>query len=154
MFNAHIQELEKRDSFSNRSEMHNWCLVGDRWQQKSARNKSHQDGRCRWSNITLVLTSMLANFYGTTKYITEWILPLHHLKLMSWIILRKNNTWEDVRKSPSFMKKKIILTQSPDETGFDEYCWVSKYMNENSGILKKKILAPSHNAALETVFTR
>ena len=63
----------------------------------------------------------VGNFYVTTKYIIEWILPLHDLKV-SWIILHKNHTWENVRKSPSFMKKKIILTQPPDETGFDEHC--------------------------------
>jgi hypothetical protein len=41
-------------------------------------------------------------------------------------------------------KKKIILAQSTDETGFDEY-WVSKYIKENFGILKKKILAQAQN---------
>jgi hypothetical protein len=64
----------------------------------------------------------VSNFYGTTKYITDWIYPLDDLKLMSWVILHKNYTWEDVRKSLSLMKKKIILGQSPDKTGFDEYC--------------------------------
>jgi hypothetical protein len=41
---------------------------------------------------------------------------------MSWETLSKNHTWEDVHKSLSLMKKKkIILAQSTDETGFDEY---------------------------------
>jgi hypothetical protein len=51
----------------------------------------------------------------------EWIHPLNDLKLMSQVTLHKNHISEDVRKSLSFMKK-IVLTQPPDEIGFDEYC--------------------------------
>jgi hypothetical protein len=63
---------------------------------------------------------------------------------MSWITLSKNHTWEDVHKSLSLMKKKIILAQSTGKTAGYEYC-VSKYMKKNFGILKNKILAQSQN---------
>jgi hypothetical protein len=49
---------------------------------------------------------------------------------MSWVMLRGSHTWEDVQKSLEFMiKKKIVLSESVDETGlFDEYCCASKYV--------------------------
>jgi hypothetical protein len=47
---------------------------------------------------------------------------------MSWVTLRESHTWEDI-KSPEFIvKKKIVLSESVDETGlFHEY-FVSKHI--------------------------
>jgi hypothetical protein len=66
-----------------------------------------------------LLDSHVGDFYGTViDYITERIHPFNDLKCMSWVILRKRHTWEDIHKSLEFMiKKKIILNESVDETG-------------------------------------